>query len=57
MEEVERIAKRHNAHKLYLQTGKDWESVPFYESLGYKITGELLNHYFHQTFVELTKFF
>lgn len=56
MNETEEIAKSNSAHKLYLQTGKTWDSIPFYERLGYKITGELPNHYFHQDFVELTKF-
>lgn len=56
MDKAQQIAKQNNAHKIYLQTGKDWQSVQFYEKLGYKITGQLPNHYFHKDFVELTLF-
>lgn len=56
LEKVVEVAKRDNVHKIYLQTGKDWQSVKFYEKLGYKITGQLPNHYFHKDFIELTKF-
>ncbi|NMB84186.1 GNAT family N-acetyltransferase [Candidatus Roizmanbacteria bacterium] len=48
------IAKKEKAHKIYLQTGKDWKSIQFYKKFGYKITAELKNHYFHKNFVELT---
>ncbi len=56
MEKAKQIAKQDNAHKIYLQTGNDWQSVHFYEKLGYKITGRLLNHYFNKDFIELTLF-
>ncbi len=56
MEKAKEIARQEHTHKIYLQTGKDWESVKFYEKLGYKITSELKNHYFNQDFIELTLF-
>jgi len=56
MEKAKHIAKKDKAHKIYLQTGVDWQSVHFYEKLGYKITGKLLNHYFNQDFIEFTLF-
>lgn len=56
MKEAEQLAKAHHAHKIYLLTGKSWDAVHFYTARGYKITGELPNHYFHEDFVELTKY-
>ena len=56
MEKAKEIALLEKTHKIYLQTGKNWESVKFYEKLGYKITAELKNHYFNQDFIELTLF-
>jgi len=55
MKEAEEIARKNKAHKIYLQTGKDWSSLPFYVELGYKVTSELPNHYHHVDFVEMTK--
>lgn len=56
MNKAKEVAKQQGAHKIFLQTGKKWPSLKFYEKLGYKITGELNNHYFHLDFVELTLF-
>jgi len=56
MLKAEEFARKIGAHKIFLKTGRDWESVVFYESLGYKITGEFLDHSFHQDFVIFTKF-
>lgn len=56
MQRAEQIALENKAHKIYLQTGKKWKSLPFYLKLGYKITSNLPNHYFHTDFVELTKY-
>jgi len=53
---AEEFARKNGAHKIFLKTGKGWGSVSFYESLGYKITGEFLDHSFHQDFVIFTKF-
>lgn len=56
-QKAEDMSKEHGAHKIYLLTGKTWETVPFYEKLGYKVTGEFLNHYRNQDFLQMTKFF
>jgi len=56
MQEAERIARENHAHKLYLQTGKEWGTLDFYQSLGYEISSELPNHYHRVDFVEMTKF-
>ena len=56
MQEAERIAREKNAHKLYLQTGKDWGTLDFYRNLGYDISSELPNHFHQVDFVEMTKF-
>jgi ribosomal protein S18 acetylase RimI-like enzyme len=53
---AETMSKEHGAHKMYLITGKTLGTVPFYEKLGYKVTGEFLNHYRHQDFLQMTKF-
>ena len=50
------ITKKQNGHKLFLMTGKDWEAIKFYETLGFEKTGEINNHYFNGDFIELTKF-
>jgi ribosomal protein S18 acetylase RimI-like enzyme len=55
LQEAESVARQRNAHKIYLETGKTWDAVPFYEASGYRITGELLDHYLHEDFVEMTK--
>ncbi len=52
MQKAEDFGRELKAHKAWLLTGKTWEgSRTFYESLGYKQTGELLNHYKHKDFV------
>ncbi len=56
LNKTEEIAKKHNAHKIYLHTGENWEATTFYKSLGYKKTGDLPNHFFHKDFIEMTKF-
>lgn len=57
VKKAEEIANKSNAYKIYLVTGKDWESVKFYEALGYEITAQHPNHYFQKDFVEFTKTF
>jgi GNAT superfamily N-acetyltransferase len=37
MEEAERMARKVGAHKMFLETGEDWEARKFYKSLGYKV--------------------
>lgn len=56
MEKAEEFSKKEKAHKLYLTTGKNWESVKFYESLGFKKEADLPNHHFHKDFVIYSKF-
>lgn len=56
MEKAEEITKKQNGHKLFLMTGKGWEAIKFYETLGFEKTGEINNHYFNGDFIELTKF-
>ena len=56
MQRVEEIVKKEGAHKLFLITGKHWRAVNFYNSLGYKITGERKNDLGNIDFVEFTKF-
>lgn len=56
MLKAEEISKAHNAHKIYLETGKSWKSVKFYKKLGYKKTVDLPNHFHHHDFILMTKF-
>lgn len=56
MQKAEEIAVENGAHKIYLETVKDWEAFEFYKTLEYKTTRELADHYFHLDFVEMTKF-
>lgn len=56
MQKAEEISRAHNCHKMFLNTGKNWEAVKFYEAMGFTKTGELKKHYFKVDFVEFTKF-
>ncbi|MBP9718882.1 MAG: GNAT family N-acetyltransferase [Candidatus Levybacteria bacterium] len=56
MEKAEEITKQQNGHKLFLMTGKGWEAIKFYETMGFEKTAEVNNHYFNTDFIELTKF-
>lgn len=56
MKKVEEIGKDHNIHKIYLVTGKGWDSVPFYKSLGFEEIADLPKHYLQHDFVVMTKF-
>lgn len=56
MEKAEIIAKQYKLHKIYLDTGKNWNATKFYEALGYKKTGELLKHLEKQDYIEYSKF-
>ena len=51
-----KFCKEKGGHKVYLITGKTWKVGKFYESLGYRKSGELLNHYRHVDFVIYEKF-
>jgi len=56
MQKAEEFGARFGAHKIYLQTGKNWEERKFYESIGYKRETDLPNHYFNKDFVAYSKF-
>jgi ribosomal protein S18 acetylase RimI-like enzyme len=56
MERAEAIAKQYKLHNVYLDTGKNWKAAKFYESLGYKKTGELPKHLEQQDYIEYSKF-
>lgn len=55
MEKAEEVVRKFKVHKLYLYTGKSWDSTKFYESLGYKIAATFPDHYGHQEFVQYVK--
>jgi ribosomal protein S18 acetylase RimI-like enzyme len=57
MEKAEAFGLQLKAHKSYLITGKDWNIRGFYERLGYKKTGDFVNHYNNSDFVIYEKFF
>ena len=39
------VVRKLKIHKIFLSTGKNWESVKFYEYLGYKVAAIFPNHY------------
>jgi ribosomal protein S18 acetylase RimI-like enzyme len=52
MEKAEEFGKSMKAHKAYLITGGTWrEARGFYEKMGYKKTGDFINHYHNSDFV------
>jgi len=51
MEKAEEFGKDLKAHKSYLITWEDGDVIGFYEKLGYKKTGDFVNHYYHSDFV------
>ncbi len=55
MSKAEALAEELKLHKIYLGTGKTWDATKFYEALGYNISGELPNHFEHQTYVVYQK--
>lgn len=56
VEKAEGIAKNTRLHKVYLETGENWEATKFYEALGYQKTGILQNHFENQDYLVYTKF-
>lgn len=56
MAEAENLAKDFKCHKIYLETGNDWEARGFYEKLGYEKTGKLKNHFFGRDFWIYSKY-
>lgn len=58
MQKTEDFGLQLKAHKAYLITGEDWDKARgFYEKLGYKKTGDFVNHYHNSDFVIYEKFF
>lgn len=55
MQQAETWARDHGAHLIYLDTGKDWDANHLYQKLGYTITSEIPDYYYHQDFVIYTK--
>ncbi|OGE37596.1 hypothetical protein A3F00_05005 [Candidatus Daviesbacteria bacterium RIFCSPHIGHO2_12_FULL_37_11] len=56
IEKAEKISRKLKVHKIYLYTGKKWDSTKFYESFGYEIAAIFPDHYGHQDFVQYAKF-
>lgn len=55
IQKAEDFGLKLGAHKIWLETGADWKSREFYESLGYKKEADLPDHYFHHDFVIYSK--
>lgn len=47
---AERSGKKLGCHKVYLFTGSDWRANKFYQSLGFRKTGQMQNFYHHRDF-------
>lgn len=56
IKKAESVAQKLKAHKIFLSTGKKWDSAKFYEFLKYEIGAIFPNHYGHQDFVQYVKF-
>ena len=56
IKKAEELTWQQNGHKLFLTTGKNWQAVRFYESMGFAKSADLPNHYFGVDFIEMTKF-
>ncbi len=52
---AEEKGKSMGAHKIWLETGKDWSAKNFYEKRGYQVRANLDNYYAHQDFVLMDK--
>lgn len=53
---VEEICKDMKLHKIFLETGTEWEAKKLYEKLGYEIVCELKKHYAGKDFLLMEKF-
>lgn len=53
---AEEGCKELNIHKIWLETGVDWEARALYLKLGYEEVATLKNHYGHKDFVLMEKF-
>ncbi|MDO8451853.1 MAG: GNAT family N-acetyltransferase [bacterium] len=56
MEKIEQFGKKLGAHKIQLHTGRGWDSVGFYEALGFREVAQLPDHHFHKDFVIYEKY-
>lgn len=52
---VEEGCKKMNIHKIWLETGIDWDARKLYEKMGYKDVAVLKNHFGHKDFVLMEK--
>lgn len=52
---AERIARKHKAHKLILDTGKGWSAEKFYRKYGFTLVTVLRKHYRKRDFILLEK--
>jgi ribosomal protein S18 acetylase RimI-like enzyme len=55
LKELEKKLKMLKVHKIVLETGKDWDSIGFYEKHGFTKTGELPVHFQKKDFVIYSK--
>lgn len=56
MDKVGEIAKKENVHKIYLETGDDWNAIKFYKILGFRKTTDLPKHFLKRDFIQMTKY-
>lgn len=52
---VEELCKEMKLHKIFLETGVNWEAKKLYEKLGYEVVCVLKNHYANKDFVLMEK--
>ena len=52
---VEEWCKEMKLHKIFLETGANWEARKLYEKLGYEVVCVLKNHYANKDFVLMEK--
>lgn len=55
MKKAEEIAREAKLHKIFLETGEEWEAREFYEKLGYIKTGDLPKHSGGHDYVQYSK--
>lgn len=52
---AEELCKEMKLHKIFLETGVNWEAKKLYEKLGYEVVCVLKNHYANKDFVLMEK--
>lgn len=55
LEEAEKEAKKRGAHKIWLETGEQWQATALYQKRGYTLRAHLPNHTGNQDFVLMDK--